>query len=104
MFRARAKPRCRGLSTGARDAWAMATIEPEPPFSKSKSMELPRTVVIGHDAIQQVGVGGGGGGTRGVGRGAPHEGAAAVVGVPTGGSHDGVVSSRASITGDGGEK
>ena len=33
----------------------MATIEPEPPFSKSKSMELPRTVVIGHEAIQQVG-------------------------------------------------
>src|SRR2546428_11759426 len=33
----------------------MATIEPEPPFSKSKAMELPRSVVIGHDAIQQVG-------------------------------------------------
>jgi len=33
----------------------MATIEPEPPFSKSKAMELPRTVVIGHDAIAQVG-------------------------------------------------
>src|SRR2546422_8599633 len=24
-------------------------------FSKSKSMELPRSIVIGHDAIQQVG-------------------------------------------------
>ena len=33
----------------------MATIEPEPPFSKSKAMELPRSVVIGHDAILQVG-------------------------------------------------
>ena len=33
----------------------MATIEPEPPFTKSKAMELPRSVVIGHDAILQVG-------------------------------------------------
>ena len=32
----------------------MATIEPEPPFSKSKSMELPRSVVIGQDTYGDV--------------------------------------------------
>jgi len=149
----------------------MATIEPEPPFSKSKSMELPRTVVIGHDAIQQVGdvcarlkigrralvvadpvtmkvagdtvvqqlgeykikaqeylipdssmaavreaeaalrkgdldfaLGVGGGRSIDVAKQASHQAGAHFVSVPTAASHDGVVSSRASITGDGGEK
>lgn len=149
----------------------MATIEPEPPFSKSKSMELPRSVVIGHDAIQQVGevcarlkigrralvvadpttmkvagdtvvqqlgknrikteeyviadssmaavreaealiqkasldfaVGVGGGRSIDVAKQASHQADAQFVSVPTAASHDGVVSSRASILGDGGER
>src|SRR6266581_4038792 len=133
----------------------MATIEPEPPFSKSKAMELPRSVVIGHDAIQQVGevvaklklgrralvvadptklkvseylipdstlaavreaeelvragdidfaLGVGGGKSIDVAKCASFNAGAHFVSVPTAASHDGVVSSRASITGDGGEK
>jgi len=149
----------------------MATIEPEPPFSKSKAMELPRSVVIGHDAIHQVGevcaklklgrralvvadpttmkiagetvvqelqthkikveeylipdstmaavraaeeairkadldfaLGVGGGKSIDVAKCASHNAGANFVSVPTAASHDGVVSSRASITGDGGEK
>ncbi|MBI4415443.1 MAG: NAD(P)-dependent glycerol-1-phosphate dehydrogenase [Euryarchaeota archaeon] len=149
----------------------MATIEPEPPFSKSKSMELPRSVVIGHDAIQQVGevaarlkvgrralvvadpttmkiagetvaqklaehkirveeylipdsslsavreaeaiirkvdvdvaLGVGGGRSIDVAKCASFNAGAHFISVPTAASHDGVVSSRASITGDAGEK
>lgn len=149
----------------------MATIEPEPPFSKSKAMELPRSVVIGHDAILQAGevcarlklgrralvvadpttikvagetviqelqqhkikveeylisdsdmaavkqaeelirksdidfaLGVGGGKSIDVAKCASHNAGAHFVSVPTAASHDGVVSSRASITGDGGEK
>jgi len=149
----------------------MATIEPEPPFSKSKAMELPRSVVIGHDAITQVGevsaklklgrralvvadpttmkiagetvvqklqeqkikvseylipdstmaavreaedilrnseldfaLGVGGGKSIDVAKCASFNAGASFVSVPTAASHDGVVSSRASITGDGGEK
>ena len=147
----------------------MATIEPEPPFSKSKAMELPRTVVIGHDAILQVGevcaklklgrralivadpttmkvagetaaqelqerkikvqeylipdstvaavreaegvlrggdldfaIGVGGGKSIDVAKCASFNTGAHFVSVPTAASHDGVVSSRASITGDDG--
>ena len=149
----------------------MATIEPEPPFSKSKAMELPRSVVIGHDAILQVGevcaklklgrralvvadpttmkvagesaiqqlqehkvkveeyvipdsnaaavraaeerirkddldfaLGVGGGKSIDVAKCASHNAGAHFVSVPTAASHDGVVSSRASILGDGGER
>ncbi|HEV8595174.1 MAG TPA: NAD(P)-dependent glycerol-1-phosphate dehydrogenase [Thermoplasmata archaeon] len=149
----------------------MATIEPEAPFSKSKAMELPRSVVIGHDAITQVGevcaklkigrralvvadpttikvagetvvqelqnhkikvqeyiipdstmeavraaeaivrdsdldfaLGVGGGKSIDVAKCASHNAGAQFVSVPTAASHDGVVSSRASIMGDGGER
>ena len=149
----------------------MATIEPEPPFSKSKAMELPRSVVIGHDAIAQVGevcthlklgrralvvadpttlkvagetviqdlqgrkikvdeyvisdsnmaavreaeeairrgnldfaIGVGGGKSIDVAKCASYNAGAHFVSVPTAASHDGVVSSRASISVDGGER
>ncbi len=149
----------------------MATIEPEAPFSKSKAMELPRSVVIGHDAILQTGevvaklklgrralvvadpttmkvagdtvlqglqenklkveeyliadsnmqavreaeerirkadldfaLGVGGGKSIDVAKYASFNAGAHFVSVPTAASHDGVVSSRASITGENGEK
>lgn len=149
----------------------MATIEPEAPFSKSKAMELPRNVVIGHDALAQVGdvcaklklgrralvvadpttmkvagetvvqelqewkvkvteylipdstlaavreaeeilrhaegdfaLGVGGGKSIDIAKCASYRAGAHFVSIPTAASHDGVVSSRASITGDAGEK
>ncbi len=149
----------------------MATIEPEPAFTKSKAMELPRSVVIGHDALAQIGemtaklklgrralvvadpttmkvagetvvqrlvdqrikveeyiipdstmaavraaeaqirksdldfaLGVGGGKSIDVAKCASHQSGAHFISVPTAASHDGVVSSRASITGDKGEK